>query len=119
MGSNLGKLDQSGQNRAKNWPNRVKQGQMRLKRLEWGFNVVNGGKPCKKGVKLGLIGLNQVKTGCQKGANGEIRSQTGPNKVKCGHGQLGSDRIKCGQIGPNRTKLDQTRPNGARYGQMI
>ena len=51
MMSNFAKLDQVGPNRAKHLPNRVEQGQMRLKRLEWGLKVVIRGKIGKNGVK--------------------------------------------------------------------
>ena len=44
MGSKLAKLDQTGPNRAKHMPKRVKQGQTRLNRLKWGVTVVNRSK---------------------------------------------------------------------------
>ena len=53
MGSNFAKLEPAGPNRAKQLANRVKQGQMRLKMLNWGLQVENIGKLGLNGVKLG------------------------------------------------------------------
>ena len=53
MGRNFANLVQAGLSRAKDLPNRDKQGKTRLNRLKWGLMVVNRGELGYNGVKVG------------------------------------------------------------------